>query len=55
MVNNKGRDNAPRLFFLRDAQPAGLPMPFKGCVLANITGRGTCRGHFRPRGWRLPE
>jgi hypothetical protein len=25
-----------RLFFLRDAQPAGFPKPFPGCVPVNI-------------------
>jgi len=45
------KDAVTRLFFLRDAQPAGFPKPLTGCVLANITsGRGT-----RPDRCRLPS
>ena len=49
------KDAITRLFFLRDAQPAGFPMPFQGCVLANIAGRGSCRDRLRLRVWRLPK
>jgi endoglucanase len=40
------KDAITRLFFLREAQPAGFPTPFNGCLLPNITGRGI---------WRLPK
>jgi hypothetical protein len=49
------KDAITRLFFLRDAQPAGFLMPFKGCMLANITGRGTRRDRIRLQVWRLPK
>ena len=40
------KDAITRLFFRRDAQPAGFPMPSEGSVLANITGRDSCRDGF---------
>jgi len=49
------KDATTPLFFLRDAQPAGIPTPFAGYVFDNITVRGTRPAAYRLRGWRCPS